>query len=95
MNTFKSIKGFCDEQVQQLLRELTKVDSHLAPLSTAMVGSEEQVKSRIFANLSERAGGLLQKDIERLFDVSTEDIEIAKATIEETIQKFDIGADKE
>jgi len=76
MFVFENLFELDDRSMQSLLRE---VESEL--LVTALRGSSEKLKQKIFANMSRRAAELLQDDLETMAPVKLSDVEAAQKAI--------------
>ncbi len=76
MFVFENLVELDDRSMQALLRE---VESEL--LVTALRGSSEKLKRKIFSNMSRRAAELLQDDLETMAPVKLSDVEAAQKEI--------------
>ncbi|MEW5819462.1 MAG: flagellar motor switch protein FliG, partial [Cyanobacteriota bacterium] len=70
MFVFEDIVQLDDRAIQRMLREVETKD-----LSLALKGSNEEVKEKVFKNMSERAGGMLKDDMEYMGPVRTKDVQ--------------------
>lgn len=69
MFVFEDIIVLDDRAVQRVLREVETKD-----LALALKGSNEEVKDKIFRNMSERASAMLQEDMEYMGPVRSKDV---------------------
>ena len=76
MFTFDDLILVDNRSMQRILKE---VDSK--ELSLAMKGASEEVKSKIFGNMSERAGNMLQEELEFMGPVRVKEVEEAQRRI--------------
>ncbi len=79
MFVFDDLAGLDDRSIQTLLREVASDQ-----LIVALKGAEPEIREKIFANMSTRAGDMLREDLEakgpvRLSDVDTAQKEILAA----------------
>ena len=84
MFVFENITMLDDRSIQRVLREVDFKD-----LSLAMKGSSEEVKQRIFANMSERAVTMLQEDMSVQGPVRLRHVEEAQSRIVNTIRRLE------
>lgn len=84
MFVFEDLVLVDDKGMQKVLRrvETTK-------LSLALKGASEEVKQKIFKNMSERAGVMLKEEIESIGAVRMKDVEEAQQTITRIIQELE------
>ncbi len=83
--TFDDIAGIDDRAIQRVLRD---VDLH-NDLPLALKASSEQVKEKIFANVSERAAETLREDMEYLGPVRLSSVEEAQQRIVKVVRQLD------
>jgi flagellar motor switch protein FliG len=76
MFVFDNLKGVDDRGIQSLLRE---VSSEI--LILALKGSDEELKQKIFGNMSKRAAELLRDDLEAKGPVKVSEVEGAQKEI--------------
>ncbi|MCC6383185.1 MAG: flagellar motor switch protein FliG, partial [Dehalococcoidia bacterium] len=88
MFVFENITMLDDRSIQRVLREVDFKD-----LSMAMRGSSEDVRQRIFANMSERAVQMLQEDIQSSGPVRLRNVEEAQSRIVNTIRRLEDAED--
>lgn len=88
MFVFENITMLDDRSIQRVLREVDFKD-----LSMAMRGSSEDVRQRIFANMSERAVQMLQEDISSSGPVRLRNVEEAQSRIVNTIRRLEDAED--
>lgn len=70
MFVFEDIIHLEDRSIQRILREVETKD-----LGLALKGSQENVKDKIFKNMSERAAGMLQEDMDYMGPVRSRDVQ--------------------
>ncbi len=76
MFVFENLADIDDRGIQALLREISS-----DVLTLALKGADENVKEKIFKNMSKRAGELLRDDLESLGPVRVSDVEAAQKEI--------------
>ncbi|MCR4419883.1 MAG: flagellar motor switch protein FliG [Clostridia bacterium] len=84
MFVFEDIVTLDDNSIRRVLREVDMKD-----LAYALKGSSEEVRQRIFRNLSQRAGEMLREDMEMLGPVRLRDVEAAQSKIVQIIRRLD------
>lgn len=84
MFVFEDIVSLPDSSIQRVLREVDPKD-----LPLAMKGSNEEVHSRIYKNLSKRAADMLREEIEIMGPVRLRDVESAQQRIVNIIRMLD------
>jgi len=84
MFVFENITMLDDRSIQRVLREVDFKD-----LSMAMRGSSEDVRQKIFANMSERAVEMLREDISSSGPVRLRNVEEAQSRIVNTIRRLE------
>lgn len=84
MFIFEDIISLDDPSIQRIMRE---VDSK--ELALALKGSSEEVKERIFKNISKRAGEILKEDLEFMGPVRLREVEEAQQKIVAIIRRLD------
>jgi flagellar motor switch protein FliG len=73
MFVFEDIIKLDDRAVQRVLREIETKD-----LALALKGANEEVKEKIFKNMSERASGMLKDDMEYMGPVRAKEVQEAQ-----------------
>ena len=88
MIQFKDIKEYKDENVQKILRELGMED-----LACALINTGEDIKEKIFKNMSERAVNILKEEIDKYSKMTAKEllIELHQCKIAEIMK--DTGND--
>jgi flagellar motor switch protein FliG len=81
---FEDIINLDDRAIQQVLRE---VDSK--ELALALKGSSDEVKQKIFRNMSERAGAMLREDMEFMGPVRLRNVEEAQTKVVSVIRRLE------
>lgn len=70
MFVFEDLVKIDDRAIQRILREVETKD-----LGLALKGAQQDVKDKIFKNMSERAAGMLKEDMEYLGPVRAKDVQ--------------------
>ena len=84
MFTFEDLSQLDDKGIQILLKEISSED-----LSIALKGASDTIKTKIFANMSERASAMLKEDLEAMGPVRLSDVEQAQVKIAMTAKRLD------
>ncbi|MGB9790580.1 MAG: flagellar motor switch protein FliG [Thermotoga caldifontis] len=84
MFVFEDIVKLDDRSVQIVLREIETRD-----LALALKGASEEVKQKIFKNISKRAAQLLQDELEYMGPVRLKDVEEAQQKIINVIRRLE------
>lgn len=84
MFTFDDLINVDDRGIQAILKEINNEDLLLA-LKTAT----EEVKEKIFANMSQRAASMVKDDLESLGPVRLTDVEKAQQVIVKVARKLE------
>jgi flagellar motor switch protein FliG len=84
MFVFEDIVALDDRAIQAILKDVDVKD-----LATALKGVGEEVTEKIFRNMSERAVGLLQEDMEFMGPVKVRVVEEAQQKIVATIRRLE------
>ncbi|MDY6843832.1 MAG: flagellar motor switch protein FliG [Thermodesulfobacteriota bacterium] len=84
MFVFDDLVLIDDRGVQAVLKEISKED-----LALSLKTANEEVKEKIFKNMSERAREMLLDDLEALGPVRLKDVERAQQTIVRVIRKLE------
>jgi flagellar motor switch protein FliG len=84
MFVFEDLVLVDDKGMQKVLRRV-----ETSKLSLALKGASEEVKQKIFKNMSERAGVMLKEEIESIGAVRMRDVEEAQQTITRIIQELE------
>lgn len=82
--TFEDIINLEDRAVQRVLRE---IDSK--KLALALKTANDDLKEKIFANMSQRAGEILREDMEFLGPVRLKDVEQAQQEIVNSVRRLE------
>jgi len=83
MFTFDNLKGVDDRGIQTLLREIQS-----DTLVLALKGADEELKEKIFHNMSKRAAEMLREDLENKGPVRLSEVESAQREILATAQRM-------
>ena len=84
MFVFDDVVLVNDAGIQRVLKEVDNKD-----LSLAMKAASDEVKEKIFGNMSSRAAGMIQEDMEYMGPVRLRDVEAAQSRIVEVIRRLD------
>jgi flagellar motor switch protein FliG len=88
MFTFEDIVSVDDRGVQRILKEIDQRD-----LALSLKASSPDVGTKIFKNMSERAGGLLKEEIGYLGPVRLRDVEDSQRRIVEVVRRLEESGD--
>jgi flagellar motor switch protein FliG len=88
MFVFEDILSLDDKSIQRVLRE---VDNN--ELAVALKGSNEEVQTVIFNNLSKRLAAMIKEDMEYMGPVRLKDVEEAQQKIVNIIRKLEDSAE--
>ncbi|HAC33114.1 MAG TPA: flagellar motor switch protein FliG [Gammaproteobacteria bacterium] len=83
MFVFENLNELDDKGVQALVREVSS-----EPLLLALKGASEEFKSKVFANMSQRAADLLREDLEARGPVRLAEVEAAQKEILMTARRL-------
>jgi len=84
MFMFEDIVKLDDTSIQRILREVNTKD-----LAVALRGAAEEVKNRIFKNMSQRAGKMLKDELEYMGPVRLRQVEEAQQKIVKVIRALE------
>lgn len=84
MLTFEDLLKLTDQDLRQVLKE---IDS--ATLALALKAASEELKAKIFANISQRAAEMLRDEIEFLGPVRLQAVQEAQNTVTEAVLRLD------
>ena len=84
MFTFDDILKLSDRDIMELLKEVNKDD-----LIRALKIADEQMKDKIFKNMSSRAAEMLKEDMEVMPPIRLSEVEKSQRKIIETIKKLE------
>ena len=85
MFVFEDLVLVDDRGFQKLLRKIETVE-----LATALKAASDEVKEKVFKNMSERAGAMLQEEIEDLGPVRMTEVADAQQAITRIIQEMEV-----
>lgn len=88
MFVFEDILLLDNRAVQRILRDVDNQD-----LTLALKGASEEVKSKIFNNMSKRQSEMVNEDMEYMGPVRLRDVEDAQQRIVNTIRKLEDAGD--
>ena len=83
MFTFEDLRGLDDRSMQAVLKEVTSEELLLALRQTS-----DELKQKIFANMSERAAAMLREDMESHGPARMSDVEAAQSKIALTAKRL-------
>lgn len=84
MFVFEDILLLGDRSIQQVLSNVDTKD-----LAMALKASSEEVKNKVYANMSERAASMLQEELEYIGPVRVKDVEDSQQRIIDTIRRLE------
>ena len=84
MFVFDDIAGMTDREIQMILREVDTKD-----LSTALRGGSEELKQRIFQNVSERVGMMIKEEMEFSSPIRMSDVEEVQLRVVQTVRQLE------
>ncbi len=84
MFVFEDIVLLDDRAIQRILREVETKD-----LSIALKAANDEVKQKIFANVSERVSVMIKEEMEYMGPMRLSDVEAAQQRIVETIRRLE------
>lgn len=84
MFVFEDIVGLDDRAIQQVLREVDTKD-----LALALKGASEEVKAKIFKNMSERASTMMREDMDFMGPVRLRNVEEAQQRVVNVIRRLE------
>ncbi len=84
MFVFEDVINLDDRSIQRVLREVETKE-----LALALKGSNDEVKEKIFANMSERAAGMLKEDMEYMGPVRAREVQECQTKIVSIIRALE------
>lgn len=84
MFVFEDIMLVNDKGIQSVLKEVENSD-----LALALRTASEDLKAKIFKNMSERAAGLIKEDMEYMGPVKVSDVEAAQQKIVDVVRRLE------
>ncbi len=84
MFIFDDIVNLDDASIQRIIRDLDNND-----IGMALKGASEEVKNRIFKNISKRAGEILEENMEFMGPVRLREVEEAQQRVVAVIRRLD------
>ena len=84
MFVFDDIANLTDREIQLILREVDSKD-----LSTALKGANDEMKDRIFGNVSERVGTMMKEEMDFYGPVRMSDVEEVQLRIVQTVRQLE------
>lgn len=88
MFVFEDILLVNDKGIQSVLKEVDNQE-----LSLALKTASEELKQKIFKNMSERAAQLIQEDMQFMGPVRVSDVEAAQQKIVDTVRRLEDAGD--
>ena len=84
MFVFDDIANLTDREIQLILREVDSKD-----LATALKGANDEMKDRIFGNVSERVGTMMKEEMDFSGPVRMSDVEEVQLRIVQTVRQLE------
>ena len=84
MFVFDDIVNLTDREIQLILREVDSKD-----LSTALKGANDEMKDRIFGNVSERVGTMMKEEMQFSGPVRMTDVEEVQLRVVQTVRQLE------
>lgn len=84
MFLFEDVINIQDKDIQKIMREIDRKD-----LALALKVSDDKLKNKIFANMSERAADLLKEELQYMGMVKLKEVESAQAKIIDVIKSLE------
>ena len=84
MFVFDDISKLTDREIQMILREVDSKD-----LATALKGGSDEMKERIFGNMSERVGTMIQEEMEFSGPVRMSDVEEVQLRVVQVVRQLE------
>tara|TARA_Y100000588_G_scaffold80004_1_gene83762 strand:+ start:3274 stop:4287 length:1014 start_codon:yes stop_codon:yes gene_type:complete len=84
MFVFDDIAQLTDREIQMILRE---VDSH--DLAIALKGSNDELKERVFANVSDRVGQMMKEEMDFTGSIRLSDVEEVQLRVVQTVRQLE------
>jgi flagellar motor switch protein FliG len=84
MFLFDDIINIQDKDIQKVMREIDRKD-----LALALKVSDDKLKNKIFANMSERASDLLKEELQYMGMVKLKEVETAQAKIIDVVKALE------
>lgn len=84
MFLFEDIINIQDKDIQKIMREIDRKD-----LALALKVSDDKLKNKIFANMSERASDLLKEELQYMGMVKLKEVEAAQAKIIDVVKTLE------
>ncbi len=88
MFVFEDIKLVNDKGIQAVLKEVENDE-----LALALKTASDELKEKIFANMSERAGNLIKEDMEFMGPVRVSDVEASQQRIVDIVRRLEEAGD--
>ncbi|MCD6161892.1 MAG: flagellar motor switch protein FliG [candidate division Zixibacteria bacterium] len=83
MFVFEDMVVLDDRSIQRVLKDVETKD-----LAVALKAASDEVKEKVFKNVSERVGGMIQEEIEFMGPMRLSDVELAQQRIVEVIRRL-------
>ena len=84
MFVFDDIAQLTDREIQMILRE---VDTH--DLAIALKGATEELKERVFANVSDRVGQMMKEEMDFAGPIRLSDVEEVQLKVVQTVRQLE------
>lgn len=88
MFVFEDIKSVNDKGIQAVLKE---VDNH--ELALALKTASEELRNKIFGNMSERASAMIKEDMQYMGPTKVSDVEAAQQRIVDIVRRLEESGD--
>ncbi|GJQ28178.1 MAG: flagellar motor switch protein FliG [Phycisphaerae bacterium] len=88
MFVFEDVLKVNDKGIQAVLKEIDN-----AELAMALKTASEELKAKIFKNMSERAAALIKEDMQYMGPVKISDVEAAQQRIVDTVRRLEEAGD--
>jgi len=84
MFVFEDIKSLDDRGIRELLKEVSNDE-----LTLALKGASEDLRTKFFANLSERAATMIKEDLEIMGPVKLSEVETAQMNVVKVVRRLE------
>ena len=88
MFVFEDIMLVNDKGIQSVLKEVENDE-----LAVALKTASDQLKNKIFGNMSERAGAMIKEDMEFMGPIRISDVEVAQQKIVDIVRRLEESGD--
>lgn len=84
MFVFEDIKELDDRSIRELLKEVSNDE-----LTLALKGASEELRTKFFSNLSERAATMIKEDLEIMGPVKLSEVEAAQMNVVKVVRRLE------